>query len=192
MKNSLAKRVGAFAVEVGMVVFAVVVALWFEGWNEERELRERAVEARAAVEMEIRANLREFERTGDALDRTAGQLAAAIEAGTMASLEGSIEFELAEVSSAAWRAAQLSEGARYLDYDWLIAVSRAYEAHEVYRRLSDQAVDAVAQMVARGPDLDRVRGLYGPIVLLTDTHRQVEQRFRELAELDEAVGDGEG
>ncbi|MEM7414064.1 MAG: hypothetical protein AAF389_01125 [Gemmatimonadota bacterium] len=184
------KRVGSVAAEVGMVVFAVIVALWFEGWNEERELRERATEARAAVELEIRANLLEFERTGEALDRTAAQLSEAIDAGTMAALEGSIEFELAEVSSAAWRAAQLSEAARYLDYEWLIAVSRAYEAHEVYRRLSDQAVDAVAQMVARGPDIDRVRGLYGPIVLLTDTHRQVEQRFRELAERSEVETDG--
>ena len=137
---------------------------------------------REAVQAEIEANLAEFERTGVGLSDTAAQLGRAIDEGTMAALAGSVEFQLAEVSSAAWTSARTSQAARLLDYEWVIEVARAYESYAVYQRLGDRAVDAVAGMVAHGPDADRVRELYGPIVLLTDVHVQVEARFRTLAE----------
>ena len=43
-------------------------------------------------------------------------------------------------ATAAWRAAQASPAAPYLDYDWVIEVARAYEAYDVYGRVVDQTI----------------------------------------------------
>ena len=51
------------ATEALMVVFAVLVAFGVEEWREERQLRQFAEVARAAVELELEENLDEFKST---------------------------------------------------------------------------------------------------------------------------------
>ena len=179
-------RMGEMALEAVMVVFAVLVALGVEEWREERTLRDFAGRAEASVMAEIRANLDEFEQSGPTIARSVERVAEALAAEDIDALQGDLEFELPDISSAAWAAAQSSQAAPYLDYAWVIEVGRLYEAYETYERLGHQSVDAMGVLIGPGPTLETLRLLYGRLVLLDGVHEQLEQRFEQMTAQDDA------
>jgi len=144
-------------------------------------MRDFAAQARSAVVAEVRANLTELERTGPTLDSTKAELGRVVQEKDLSQLTG-LAFELPEISSAAWTAAQVSQAAPYLDYEWVIQVARAYESYQTYQRIANAAVDGVASIIGGGPSLDRVSVIYGNLVVLSDLHRQVQERFQGLVE----------
>ena len=173
-------RVAELAVEAVMVVFAVLVAFAVDEWREERQLRDFADRARAAVEAEIAANVEEFEATAAALDSVQALLGEAVRNDDPSLLGGSIAFSLPEPSSAAWRASQGSVAAPYLDYGWVIRVSRAYEVSETYARIAERAIDDMSSVIGTGATIETMQPIYGRLVILSDMHGQVRDRFQAL------------
>lgn len=53
-------KLAEIAIEAVMIVFAVLLALGFEEWRDEQQLRQLADRARVAVDVELQQNLTEF------------------------------------------------------------------------------------------------------------------------------------
>jgi len=97
-----------------------------------------------------------------------------------------MSFELPDYSSAAWGTAQSSPAAPYIDYDWVIDVSRAYEIYELYSRVSDQLLSDMGGILARTPDFAQLSTIFGRLAILTELHGQVQERLEALL-ADEAA-----
>jgi len=181
-KPSLRSRLPELAIEAAMVVFAVLVALGVEEWREERQLREFADRARGAVAAEVGANLEELRSTGAALDSTATLLSRVVRENDVSLLTGGLALVLPDFSAAAWRTAQTSQASAYLDYDWMIEVSRAYELIEFYSSVATQVVEAMSVIIMRAPTVEGLNSISGRLVVLTGLHGQLEERLEALGD----------
>ena len=185
------------ATESVMVVFAVLIALGVEEWREERQLRQFAAVARAAVELEIEENLDEFTATEEALRSLTVLVGEVIRADNESdAVFDEFEFppmRLPDTSSAAWSAAQASEAAPYFDYGWIIRVAQAYDILDAYERLRDQFLDSMsfaAVKISSGMHPLEVEEelfqLYGRLSLVGSAHVAVKQKMDELLAAEEA------
>ena len=189
-RGELRWKLAEIAIEAVMIVFAVLLALGFEEWREERQLHTLADRARVAVDLEIEHNLTEFERAEPSLIdgreeiATALQELSAIQRGTPPSTDFGLGFVLGfpEVSTAAWRVAQVSQAATYLDYDWLVGRAREYDQLEQYLDFQDQVVTAVGSVAAIGDpyeDMDGVitalRQVYGHLDIVLQLHASLQE-----------------
>ena len=136
----LSGKILELALEALMIVFAVLIALGFEEWREERQLQEFADRAVEGVLAEVRANLDEFRNTDSLIARNLANLQEVVSEEDLSLLNGDISLTLPDVSSAAWSAAQMSQAAAYLDYDWVIEVSRVYSVTDTYSNIADRLV----------------------------------------------------
>jgi hypothetical protein len=185
--GSLRSKLPELVVEAAMVVFAVLVALGVEEWREERQMREFAGRAQSAVLAEVRANLEEFQATGPGLDSTLTALGRFMRDDDVSILPGGVGLVLPDFSSAAWHAAEVSQAATYLDYEWVIRVSRAYEVYDTYSRVSNDILDDLSTVIGRMPTVDGVRAMYGRLIILTEIHRQVQERLEALLAEEEEL-----
>ena len=181
-------KLAEIATEAVMIVFAVLVALGVEEWREERQLHRFADRARVAVDSELEHNLTEFERAEsnliDGRDRITNALQELIEVqrgkpGTSVELGFGLGFP--EISTAAWRVAQVSQSAPYLDYDWLVERARQYDALERYLDFRDQVVTAIGSVTATQDDEDlgdtvvALRQVYGRFDILLQLHASLQE-----------------
>ena len=177
-----------------MVIFAVLVAFGVDNWRETRQLQRFAETARAAVEMEIEENWREFEKTRQPLNDLRDKVAAVVGAQSesdpvFTESQLDLTFSLPETSSAAWRTAQASQAAPYFDYNWIISVSRAYEMLGTYERMRDLMLDSLTQVLARmasgthplqaKQDFHR---LNGRLLLVMQAHAEVQKQMKLLVD----------
>jgi len=125
---------------------AVALAFGVEEWREDRELDDAAEEARAAIVQEVRHNRDELLESRQDIADSIAQLGAALKSpngpGAPALRQQRVVFELALLSTAAWRSAQSMEAARRMDYAWMLQVARAYELQTMYEQAQWAAVDA--------------------------------------------------
>ena len=189
----------AMAAEALMVVFAVLVAFGVEEWREERQLRQFAASARAAIELEMQENLDEFRSSQPSLRSLLQRLAAFVQAEDESDpVFGDRSFEISlslpNVSSAAWRTAQTSEAAPYFDYDWIIRVSQVYDVLDAYERARDLMLDSMSLVLARGASdahpLDFKEDLYqlnGRLLLLAQAHAAIQEQMEELLAHEETA-----
>ena len=182
-------KLAEIAIEAVMIVFAVLVALGFEEWREERQLHSLADRARVAVDLELQHNLTEFERAEanliDEQEKIANALQKLIEIqrGTpdTSSIDMGFTLGFPEVSTAAWRVAQVSQAATYLDYDWLVERARQYDGLERYLDFQDQVIAAVGVVVATADDEDMndaitaLRQVYGRLNILLQLHATLQE-----------------
>ena len=182
-------KLAEIAIEAVMIVFAVLIALGVEEWREERQLHRLADRARVAVDLELEHNLTEFERAEanliDEQEKIANALQALIEIKRGAPDTDStfMGFTLGfpEVSTAAWRVAQVSQAATYLDYDWLVERARQYDGLERYLDFQNQVITAVGLVVATADDEDMndaitaLRQVYGRLNILLQLHATLQE-----------------
>ena len=184
-------RLAELVAEAVMVVFAVLVALGVEEWREERQLRAFADRARAAVDLEIEQNLEQLRSHGPDMGegrddvrntlRTLRQVQEDPDSFEGESVTFNFSFDSPDISTAAWRVAQTSQGAPYFDYDWVIERARDYDALELYMDLQNQLMQEfsfLAGIVALN-DLDEMvvgmRGLYGRLEILVQLHEDLQE-----------------
>ena len=96
-----------------------------------------------------------------------------IEAGL--SSEVRVDFSYSLLSSAAWQTAQVTQAAHYLEYEWIIRVSRLYDLQEQFRESQSAILDQIGDFGATaagagdmGPMLRALRGRMGIVVGLQD------------------------
>ena len=170
-----------------LTLVAVVLAFAVEEWREEQELDRVAEEARLAILQELRHNHEELlESRQDTLD-TIAQLEAAlvpVDAGASPALRDLVaSFELALLSSAAWRSAQSADAARRMDYDWVLQVARAYELHALYEQAQWAAIEANLAFQAADGDAARAAGaraLLARLHFLAGASRWLEGDYTDI------------
>ncbi len=170
-------------IEASMVVFAVLLALGFEEWREERRMRSYAARTEEAVVAELEANLAELERTEDGLRTTAELLARVLEEEDLALLAGDQELSLPDVSRAAWEVARGSEAAPYFEHEWVITLARTYDLLELNARAAENVISAMSAMIGRDPTLDHVANIFGRLSVLIELQEQAQIRLREVLAL---------
>ncbi|MCY3745389.1 MAG: hypothetical protein OXH05_04090 [Acidobacteria bacterium] len=189
------RTLGEIATEALMVVFAVLAALGVEQWREDRQLQRFAERAREAVDLEIRQNLEEFQRTGPALAAKRGEMADAlknllgVQRGEPSSgVELTFEWSFPDASSAAWRVAQSSPATPYFDYDWVLERSREYDNLARYQEVLNESVLALSSLsgsTAAG-DLDEivigVQRLYGLLNVLVQLDESLQTEMETYLE----------
>ena len=189
----LPERVVDLSIQAVLIVFAVLLALGLEEWWNERELQATAAEARLAVELEIENNLAELNAAEAgltsgiaAVDRLVTLLRQAQRDGVPLAALGESPMDLdlpyPRISTAAWRVAQTSRAAPYLEYGWLIERAKLYDAFERYAMVWDWIVEDAASVAGVGEDevdiaLAKVRRLQGHLIVLGRIHAALQERL---------------
>lgn len=189
----LPERLVDLSIQAVLIVFAVLLALGLEEWWEERELQAIAAEARLAVELEIENNLAELNGAEAgltlgiaAVDRLVGLLRQAQRDGVPLEALGESQVEVdlpyPRISTAAWRVAQTSRAAPYLEYGWLIEQAKLYDSFERYAMIWDWIVEDAANVAGVGEDdvdiaLAKVRRLQGHLIVLGRIHAALQERL---------------
>src|SRR5687768_13162307 len=142
LRARLAQRLPEILIEALFMLIAVVLAFAVDEWREERELDRIAAEARRAILQELQHNHDELlESRQDITDAIAAlETALAVEPPALTGVTS--QFEIALLSTAAWRSAQSMEAARRMDHTWMLTVARAYEFQALYEQAQWAALDA--------------------------------------------------
>lgn len=187
-------NLAAMATEALMVVFAVLVAFGVDNWREARQLERFADVARAAVQLEIEENWREFEQTQSSLRNLQERIATVVQAESEndpAFRDGPVDIQLIfpDTSSAAWHTAQASEAAPYFDYSWIISVSQAYEILETYEQMRSLMLDSLSLVLARLETgshpleiKENLHELNGRLLMVIGAHQEVQAQMELLVE----------
>lgn len=186
MSETRGKRFGRLLGEAAMIVFAVLVALAVDEWNEGRERDIQVDRARAAIEAEMRANQQELAVGMESMRAMHGALAGMLDrlrSGERA-IEWTIGAELPDFSDAAWETARVTGVVAHMDYEWVLRTARVYETQELARSLQNDLVAILAPTVAREPDVERVADLQGQAFIVLQLYGNLERK------LAEALGDG--
>lgn len=135
-------------VQALFTLVAVVLAFAVEEWREERGLDRIVDEARQAIVEEIRHNREELLESR----RDTVATIEALDAGADGTALRSFSFELALLSSAAWRSAQSMDVTRRIDQPWMLQVARAHELQAMYEQAQWSAVEANMALKASADD----------------------------------------
>lgn len=188
LADNVRRKLAELATQALMVVFAVVGALGAEEWREARQLRTFAERARVAVDLEIERNLAEFRRSAPAVVEKRDQMQSALQEllklqrdEPASGVELTFEWDLPDVSTAAWRVAQASQAAPYFDYDWMLDRARDYDRLARYLGLLDDAMQDLSALSgsAAANDLDEivsgVQQLFGRLDVLVQLHEGLQE-----------------
>jgi hypothetical protein len=147
---SLREKAPELAVEAASVMFAVLLALGVDSWQEERREQRRADRARESIIAEIASNREEVGRTvahSDSIRHDIALVAAQIERSDSGMVELNFQFPI--LSAAAWTTAQTTGATQPLPFDWLLRVAQIYETQAVYARTSSELLDRFGDAITR-------------------------------------------
>ncbi|MCB1606585.1 MAG: hypothetical protein KDI71_06375 [Xanthomonadales bacterium] len=178
----LRERLPEILLEAFSVLVAVLLAFAVEEWRDDRELAQRADEARVAIVAEIARNERELAGVQQDLQTTLE----ALENAAKATREGnppdglSLNVEVALLSSAAWKTALATDSSRRLDYAWMLQVSELYELQELYVRAQWQVVQKTATFGSRrdAPVEEVLAEVLGDFRLLNTLYQGLGESYR--------------
>ena len=158
----LRERLPDIAMEVFSVVFAVSLALFVNEWRQDRSDQALAARALEAVVEEVRSNrdglVSTVEQHQESLDSLRVTIAA-IDAGAIDSLGGSLQYDVALLKGTAWETARMTQVIIYMDYDVVAQLSGIYELQGLYMRLTDNFVDNMLSQDRPG-DIAEARDMY--------------------------------
>ena len=178
--------------EALFVVFAVLVALAVDEWAQDRELRERAEQARSAVISELTRNQEELAGGSESTVAMLGSITEALErirAGE--ELEGlGVSGELPDFTDAAWEVALVTGAVARMDYDWVLETARVYELQDLVWELQTEFVSYFAQVAVRRPGEEPFTKLQGQLAMLASLHQELSRRYSDL--LGEPANETEG
>lgn len=121
-----------------------------------------------------------------AVDRLVGLLRQAQRDGvpleTLGESQVEVDLPYPRISTAAWRVAQTSRAAPYLEYGWLIEQAKLYDSFERYAMVWDWIVEDAANVAGVGEDdvdvaLAKVRRLQGHLIVLGRIHAALQERL---------------
>jgi hypothetical protein len=182
MHRSFLGRLPRLFLDALSVVFAVLVALAVDEWNEERGLREQADRARVAVISELGANREELR-----LGTTSSQEMLESASETLGYLRRGEELpdrpfdgSLPDFSDAAWETARVTGIVAYMDYEWVLETARVYETQDLTEGLQRDLLGTFGRVVARAPDEERFADLVGQLALLNSLQNQLGAKIDSL------------
>lgn len=133
-KQTFAARWGKAGTEIVGIVFAVLLALWLEGWREDVELQERADDFVARITLEVTEN-----QTGlkEAIDentiRIAGLRAARASGDIAIDQVGQyLVISGGSTSNAAWQSAQMTQAIGHMPVETVSVLASLYDSQAYY------------------------------------------------------------
>jgi hypothetical protein len=168
--------------EALFVVFAVLVALAVDEWNEGRELRAQADLARAAVMSELESNQAELAAGRESMAEmliAVGKVVESLRKGGGGPTEG-VSGIFPDFSDAAWETARVTGTVARMDYDWVLATARVYEAQELTLDLQQQAIIMFGEIAVRDADLERFTDFQGRLLIVNMLHDNLEGMYEEV------------
>lgn len=146
----LAEKLPEILIEAASVVFALLLALALNQWNERRELRERGDIVRAAIRAELAENRSEIVTARPNLVEIQKHLRDVIEGRETAAHELTVNLGVSLLSAAAWHAALATQASETIDFKWMTSVAKVYELQENYLHVQAAAVDQLTSIPAGG------------------------------------------
>lgn len=150
LSTRLAERLPEILIEAASVVFALLLALALNQWNERRELRERGAAVRAAIRAELSENRAEIDSARPHLAEIRRQLRDAVDGKAAAAHELTVDLGVSLLSAAAWRAALATQATQTIDFKWMTNVAKIYELQDNYLHVQAAAVDQLTSIPAGG------------------------------------------
>lgn len=146
----LAEKLPEILIEAASVVFALLLALALNQWNERRELTERGEAMRAAIRAELAENRSEIDAARPHLAEIRKQLRDVIDGKQVAEHELTVNLGVSLLSAAAWHASLATQASETLDFKWMTKVAKIYELQENYLHVQAAAVDQLTSIPAGG------------------------------------------
>ena len=190
IRTVLQARGPELILEAALIVFAVLVALAVDEWNEGREFRELAEIARMAVMAELKGNQDELETSAPTVQAILDEVTDVVqrlEAGEMVT-EARLSGELPDFSDAAWETARATGSMARMDYEWVLRTARVYETQELTLDLQRDLLVTFGNLAVREPDLNRFTDFRGQLVVLIMLHRALSERYAEVVGQPEPPG----
>jgi hypothetical protein len=148
-------RMRGYLVDLVVITAGVLIALSLEGVRQWMSDRALVREAEATLMLEIAENRRELDRVsaGDsarqaALDQALRFIEELLADGSTQVTELDLGFSLAEVSSASWTTAERMGAIAHMDYDRVRALSRVYEAQDLFVEQQRQSLARLSAALA--------------------------------------------
>jgi hypothetical protein len=191
MRNTMLQKLPRVLLEVASVVFAVLVALAVDEWNEDRELREQASRARASVIAELEGNLAELEAgtvSSRAMADSASAVLSRIRSGEEVGSVG-VQGSLPDFSDAAWETARVTGIVSHMDYDWVLQTARVYETQDITQELQRDLLSFFGTLVTRRPDEERYADLVGQLLMLNSMQVQLGAKIDSLLQVTDGGSD---
>lgn len=177
----LRRKAPELLLEAVLIIFAVLVALAVDEWNDGRELRTQVERAGAAVEAEIRANRDELHSSGPTVQALHDSVAAGV-----ARLRGGgriesthLGAELPEFSNAAWETARVTGVVAHMDYPRVLEVARLYQTQELAAEARDRLLATLGGLVARGMEEELLTQLQGELFIALQLYANLAERYEE-------------
>lgn len=145
------ERLPEILLEVGSVVFAVLLALAVDEWRDNRAHQQLARTAEANILQEVASNRAELLGTRSANDTLLSNLRT-MDSGPLAGAGGgpviSVDYQVAVLSSSAWQTAQVTQAVLYMDYDWIARVAELYDLQALHDEWQRDLVDRITDLGA--------------------------------------------
>lgn len=133
-KQTFAARWGKAGAEIVGIVFAVLLALWLEGWREDVEMQERADDFIARITLEVTENQSGLkDAVAENNVRIAG-LRTALANGDIAidQIGQYLVISGGSTSHAAWQSAQMTEAIGHMPIETVSVLARLYDSQAYY------------------------------------------------------------
>ena len=150
LRSRLTEKLPEILIEAGSVVFALLLALALNQWNERRELRERGDAVRSAIRAELAENRIEIASARPNLLEIQRELRDVIDGKELAEHALSVDLGVSLLSAAAWRAALATQATQTIDFKWMTKVAKIYELQDNYLHVQAAAVDQLTSIPAGG------------------------------------------
>jgi hypothetical protein len=150
LSTRLADKLPEILIEAASVVFALLLALALNQWNERRELDERGDAVRAAIRAELAENRNEIASARPNLLEIRKHLRDVIDGKEAAAHELTVNLGVSLLSAAAWHAALATQASETIDFKWMTRVAKIYELQDNYLHVQAAAVDQLTSIPAGG------------------------------------------
>lgn len=180
---------GRVALEAGLIVFSLLLALWLSGLEEARETEAAVAQTRAALVAELRANraivqadyhLAHQETLMTSLVQTLDSARSMEELREGALTAYQMGVHPPELHDAAWRAASTTGILQHMDPAEVFALSTVYSAQEAQTRLVTAYYPHVLLLATYEDDETRLRGAMSGVATflgdLTASERMIARR----------------
>jgi hypothetical protein len=145
-RDHLRAKLPEILLEGGSVVLAILLAFAVDEWREERGHRDMARRARDSIVAELRANRSELQGTFGENEKVIAEVQRQIgELRAHKVNSVNTNMHLAQLSAAAFQAAQSTQALQFVDFEWLVAIGRVYELQKTYALVQDAALNEVSQ-----------------------------------------------
>jgi hypothetical protein len=150
LSAQLSEKLPEILIEAASVVFALLLALALNQWNERRELRERGETVRAAIRAELAENRIEIDAARPALADIRKHLRAVLDGSEVAEHELTVNLGVSLLSAAAWHASLATQASETIDFKWMTTVAKIYELQDNYLHVQAATVDQLTSIPAGG------------------------------------------